>query len=192
MDLNLATLRVVLFDADNTLRRCTVPGQHCPNDGNEWELLPDVRPRIQQLLAINPRVCLGIVSNQGGIHSGKLSADMASALLEQLAHRSFFNLSSVNPHPRYTYLYCPHSSKGNCFCRKPSPALLLDAARVFESPCELPIQRTECLYVGDMTTDMQAAWAAGFHFAWACEFFGREQPCEGKAEQIPVCPQSTL
>lgn len=188
--INTAALRVILFDADGTLRRCTVPGQHCPNDGSEWELFSDVRPRLRACLQANPRLAFGIVSNQGGVHSGKLSEDTARQLLEDTARAAFVHLgataSGAPCFPPWAVRYCPHSSQGNCLCRKPSPALLFETAAIFESPSATPIQRSECLYVGDLFTDMQAATNAGFHFAWACDFFGRSTPCEGKLQVLSL------
>ena len=37
----LGPARLVVFDADGTLRRTTVPGQPCPRASDQWELLPD-------------------------------------------------------------------------------------------------------------------------------------------------------
>lgn len=188
---DVSTLRVILFDADGTLRRCTVPGRNYPIDGSEWELFADVRPRLRACLQANRRLAFGIVSNQGGVHSRKLAEDTARQLLEDTARAAFVNLGASAAgapcFPPWAVRYCPHSLQGNCLCRKPSPALLFETAAVFESPGATPIQRSECLYVGDLLTDMQAATNAGFHFAWACDFFGRATPCEGKLQchQVP-------
>ena len=60
--------QLFIFDADGTLRRCTVPGQPCPNQPGEWELLPNV---VETLHHYDWRVRdYAIVSNQGGIGLG--------------------------------------------------------------------------------------------------------------------------
>lgn len=38
---DITTKKLIIFDADGTLRRCTVPGQPCPNKDGEWELMRD-------------------------------------------------------------------------------------------------------------------------------------------------------
>jgi len=41
--------RLIIFDADGTLRCCTVPGQVCPNADNQWELLPNVKEKLSEI-----------------------------------------------------------------------------------------------------------------------------------------------
>jgi len=36
--MDLEKKKLVIFDADGTLRRCTVPGQPCPNTPNDLTL----------------------------------------------------------------------------------------------------------------------------------------------------------
>lgn len=40
-------VKLIMFDADGTLRRCTVPGQPCPNNPDEWELMPNIKETLQ-------------------------------------------------------------------------------------------------------------------------------------------------
>ena len=64
---------------------------------------------------------------------------------------------------------CPHAPHLGCACRKPEPEMLLRLMRRFRAAPE------ETLYVGDMDRDEGAARAAGTHFMWAHEFFGRPE-----------------
>jgi len=50
---------------------------------------------------------------------------------------------------------CPHATFLNCNCRKPKPGLLRSAAR------ELGLDMASSFMVGDRTTDLEAAVAAG-------------------------------
>jgi len=51
---------------------------------------------------------------------------------------------------------CPHEPQDGCLCHKPSPGLLLQAARNFS------LDLTKCVVVGDVgSTDMLAAHAVG-------------------------------
>lgn len=51
--------------------------------------------------------------------------------------------------------YCPHRPDENCYCRKPSPGMILSAASIYD----IPLERT-CL-IGDRQTDLDAARQAG-------------------------------
>lgn len=162
--MDFSRLKVVLFDADDTLRRCTVPGQNCPYNEGEWELIPGTEEYIRELQRSHPHLRFGIVSNQGGIASGKVKQRVAAALLRVLLTQLFGEAG-------WEGFYCEHASTGNCLCRKPSPYMLLQAAARLGDLLSDTLQRDEVLYVGDLPTDKQAAEAAGFHFQWADEFF---------------------
>jgi HAD superfamily hydrolase (TIGR01662 family) len=228
----LPDIQVIMFDADDTLRRCTVPEQNCPYKEGEWETIPGVREHIDTLRKEYPYLRFAIVSNQGGVASGKVEEALAMRMLEELStqlfgaheakvwiclisksscstvHREHIDtLRKEYPYLRFaivsnqggvasgkveealamrmleelsTQLFgaheakvwiCPHPSKGNCLCRKPSPFLLLEAARHAARDFPTPLQRDQVLYVGDMVSDMHAAASAGFLFLWEYEFF---------------------
>ncbi len=79
---------LIIFDADGTLRKCTVPGQVCPNADDQWELLPHVKEKLFRIRWGAPglgRVAFGIASNQAGISKGYLSAATAYRLLADMA-----------------------------------------------------------------------------------------------------------
>lgn len=158
------SVRVLMFDADDTLRRCTVPGQSCPYREGEWEVIPGVVEHINLVRRASPHLRFAIVSNQGGVASGKVSEALALKMLDDLATQVF------GQHEANVYI-CPHSSTRNCLCRKPSPYLLMQAAHQATLDSQEPLQREEVIYVGDMKTDHRAAEAAGFFFFWDYEFF---------------------
>lgn len=174
--IDLDSKRLIIFDADGTLRRCTVEGQPCPNRPGEWELMPGVQDR---LVALN-RGHVAIVSNQGGVGLGLMTPQVAHALLEDLA-RAVFNKEQV----KYCRIYlCPHAPKAGCRCRKPSPLMLYQA---MEGASCGP---AETLYVGDLESDRQAAQRAGVDFLWAHEFF--EWPTHFEATPEPKPPAESL
>jgi len=163
IDGNLISL--VIFDADGTLRRCTVPGQPCPNRLGEWELLPGAKERlatIQWSMENRSGIGYGIASNQAGISLGYMTVDMAHRLLEDMFEAAF-GLPAVFG----TIQMCPHSLDAGCRCRKPRPAML---ERLIG---RWGVKPEDTLMVGDMDSDRQAAEAAGCHFVDADEFFGR-------------------
>lgn len=174
--INIDDFDIIIFDADATLRRCTVPNQPCPNADGEWELLPGVKERIQ---AIDwSRRTFGIASNQAGVALGYLSEEQASKMLADCALACMANAQDR----AIVIELCPHAVDARCECRKPKPAMLFrviwhhvhmtmhedgDPDREFDRACE------RALYIGDLETDEQAARAAGVRFAWAWDFFGK-------------------
>ena len=100
---------------------------------------------------------LVIVTNQSGLARGYYTEAQYQALtasLRQELSRQGVELEGV--------YHCPHHPKGSvpalsidCGCRKPSPGLLLQAAR------ELNLSLSDSLLVGDKPGDIEAARAAG-------------------------------
>jgi D-glycero-D-manno-heptose 1,7-bisphosphate phosphatase len=160
---------LVVFDADDTLRRTLVPGQPCPHGDGEWELLPGVARALGALVAGPRAPRLGIASNQDHVGHGLLPAATAHRLLQDML-RAAIGRAVDDAAVRY----CPHPRESGCDCRKPAPGLLLRIMAHYGVPPE----RT--LFVGDAPTDRDAAARAGVAFAWAGEFFGREAGMDGK------------
>jgi len=152
--------RLIIFDADGTLRRCTVEGQPCPNRPGEWELMPNVKEKIQTFERCLHRV--GIASNQAGVALGYLSAEMALRLLDDMMIEIMRGKIS---RPSYMIRMCPHGPDEGCDCRKPQPGMLLELME------KLQVRASRTLFVGDMPSDRQAAENAGCDFMWASDFF---------------------
>ena len=154
---------LLIFDADGTLRRCTVPGQVCPNADDQWKLLPGVKEKLAGINWGSPEeglVAFGIASNQAGIPKGYLSGETAYRLLVDTAE------AAVGFRPiEGSIRFCPHGKGDGCACRKPRP-LMLDQLMDFWS-----VEPERTLFVGDMESDRQAAENAGCDFEWARDFF---------------------
>jgi len=164
--------RVILFDADGTLRYCTVEGQPCPNSADEWELIPGVRDTLSGYTWGGPGeegLGYGIASNQGGVGSGYFSEETARGLLEDTFEAAFGFRAAEG-----TIEMCPHAPRSGCPCRKPAPLMLRNLFRRYG------VEPGEALYVGDMENDRLAAEAAGCGFVWAWEFFGRSREGYGQ------------
>jgi len=167
--------KLIIFDADGTLRRCTVEGQPCPNAPDEWELLPNVRATLARIPWGTPHaggIAYGIASNQAGIALGYMTEEMAYQLLKDMAVEVFDGWP-----PTGALQICPHAPGADCKCRKPEPLMLQRLMRSWS------LTPDETLYVGDMESDRQAAENAGCHFMWASEFFGRDQTEEPERAQ---------
>ncbi|MFZ5659339.1 MAG: HAD-IIIA family hydrolase [Pseudomonadota bacterium] len=153
--------RLFIFDADNTLRRTTVPGKPCPHGPGEWELLPGVRERLGAVRWGGEGALLGVASNQDQVAYGHLTAAMAQRLLADMVRAA---VGEIAPAP--CIRFCPHALEVPCACRKPAPGMLLEIMAHFG------VAPAETLFVGDAQTDAEAARAAGMGFVWAWDFFG--------------------
>ncbi|OQW37329.1 MAG: hypothetical protein A4E19_14320 [Nitrospira sp. SG-bin1] len=98
-----------------------------------------------------------VVSNQGGIAQGWFTVE--DLMHEQIALRAELAKFEV---PLAGFYYCPHHPEGTvpsftmeCYCRKPYPGLLTQAAG------ELNVDLTHSWMVGDILHDIEAGRAAG-------------------------------
>jgi len=157
--------RLIIFDADGTLRRCTVAGQPCPNKPGEWGLIPGVKEVLDAVYwgdrASGCYSVAAIASNQAGVALGYMSEHVASEMLSQLYLQAFGRW-----HPFGTIKMCPHSPEWRCRCRKPNPWM------IYSLMANCSVNRDEVLYVGDMDSDRECAENAGVDFMWAKDFFG--------------------
>ncbi len=108
------------------------------------------------------------VSNQGGVALGIVSyAKVAAAMLEThvQAECLFDKISFCVHHPK-----AEHPEMARCWCRKPSPGLII------ESALEVARQNGEFyppymgLMVGDRPEDEECARLAGLDFQWAADW----------------------
>jgi histidinol-phosphate phosphatase family protein len=156
----LENVRVLILDADGTLRRTTVDGQPCPHAPDEWELLPGVRARLDAMPLERGELRLAVASNQDHVGYGLVSEAMARRLLAD-AVREATRGRVASPVIRL----CPHVLEVACECRKPAPGMLLEIL----AECDVPA--TQALFVGDTEGDREAAARAGVRFMWAKDFF---------------------
>lgn len=151
--------RLFVFDVDDTLRRCVVPGQPCPHRPGEWKLLPGVRERLSAMPWGQTGPLLGLASNQDHIGYGLLSEQTCRALMETLVDEATDGRAT----PRIAF--CPHVPEDRCGCRKPAPGLLLGLM------AEAGVAPSDTVFVGNADTDALAAARAGVRFVWAHRFF---------------------
>jgi len=153
-------IRLLIFDADGTLRRSKVPGQPIPNRDGEWELLPNVKEKVHRILTRNADIKIGIASNQGGIELGYLSQKQARKMLSDL-----YSVVVGRKAPSEMIQLCPNFKKQSS-CRKPKPAMI----EAIMAKAGVP--RKEVLFIGDSEDDYLTAQNAGVRFMWAKDFFG--------------------
>jgi len=148
--------RLVIFDADGTLRRTLVPGQPCPHAEHEWTLIDGMQAAVSALPA---DVRLGVASNQDHVGYGFVSARDAHRML--VAAIESASSRRVNPD---AVRCCPHRLEVACRCRKPAPGMLLDILAIYA------LMPSEACFVGNESVDAQAAASAGLRFIWANDF----------------------
>ncbi len=109
------------------------------------------------------------VSNQGGIALGIVTLHkVAAAMIEtqKQADGLFDKISFCQHHPQ-----AEHPEWAQCWCRKPSPGLIIEAAAALAErfPGEIypPYMG---LMVGDRPEDVECAELAGLDFTWAADW----------------------
>jgi HAD superfamily hydrolase (TIGR01662 family) len=130
----------VLFDRDDTLIR------DVPYNGDPDRVMPvpGARRALDRLRRRGVRI--GVVSNQSGVATGRITEGdvrRVNARTEEL-------LGPVD-----VWEVCPHDRAAGCGCRKPRPGLIDRAAR------RLGITAADCVVIGDIGRDVEAAHAAG-------------------------------
>ncbi len=132
--------RAVLFDRDGTL----VVDVPYNGDPALVEPMPGARAALERLRAAG--VATAMVSNQSGVGLGRLTQAEVDAVNARVAAL----LGPLGP-----VLVCTHAPGAGCRCRKPAPGLIEDAARA------LGVAPADCVVVGDIGADVDAARAAG-------------------------------
>jgi D-glycero-D-manno-heptose 1,7-bisphosphate phosphatase len=155
--------KLYIFDADATLRVCTVHDQPCPHGFDEWIPIPWAVERLAR--TDWTRNGFGIVSNQAGVAKGYVNRGAAESMLWSLA--AVMTKCEHWRIPGAAIRLCPHATDAGCECRKPKPKMILDVMAAFG------VDRSKTICVGDLETDEQAARNAGVEFAWIWDFCGR-------------------
>lgn len=128
-------IRAVLLDRDGTLIA----------DGSaSLTLMPGAVTAIARLRERGIRI--GVVTNQPRV-GDDLGARRA---MQGLHHRIETRVGSLDG-----WFVCTHAPHDGCSCRKPQPGLILEAARAFG------IAPQECVVIGDIGSDVEAAQRAG-------------------------------
>jgi histidinol-phosphate phosphatase family protein len=132
--------RAVLFDRDGTLVA------DVPYNGEPERVvpMPGAREAVERLRAAG--VATAVVSNQSGVGRGLLRAEQVEAVNRRVEEL----LGPLGP-----WMVCLHGPGDGCRCRKPGPGLIEAAAGA------LGVEPGECVVIGDIGADVEAARAAG-------------------------------
>jgi D-glycero-D-manno-heptose 1,7-bisphosphate phosphatase len=136
--------RAVFLDRDGTI----IYDVGYPRNPQQVRLLPGVGKVLADLRKRG--FLLVLVSNQSGIGRGLVTLEEAKQVHRQVVS----SLADYDVQLDAAY-YCPHAPQDECHCRKPSPAMILQAAE------ELDVDLTRSFIVGDKPGDIEAGKRAG-------------------------------
>jgi histidinol-phosphate phosphatase family protein len=132
--------KAVLFDRDGTL----VADVPYNGDPGRVVVMPGAREAVERLRAAG--VATAVVSNQSGVGRGLLRVEQVAAVNRRVEEL----LGPLGP-----WVVCLHGPGDGCRCRKPGPGLIEAAAGA------LGVEPGECVVIGDIGSDVEAARAAG-------------------------------
>lgn len=138
-------MRAVFLDRDGVI--CENRPDHVKSWG-EFRFLPGALSALRRLAETPFRIV--VVTNQAIIHRGIVPAE----IVDEIHVRMTWSIQRLGGRLDAIY-YCPHRPEEDCFCRKPKPGLLFQAAK------DLGIRLEDSYLIGDALTDVEAALAAG-------------------------------
>lgn len=136
--------KAIFLDRDGTI----IHDVGYPKDPKQVELFPGIIEALRSLMDFGYK--LVVISNQSGIGRGIIT-------LEEMNQVNAKFISILEKHDVYfnSIYYCPHAPEEQCNCRKPSPEMILNAAK------ELDINLSLSFMVGDKLSDVEAGKRAG-------------------------------
>ena len=139
-------MKIVLMDRDGTL---TVPPEdRRVSSPEQVELFPDVIEALKLLAEQDYKII--VITNQSGIAEGRFTQEE----YEKINHR-FLELLAPSGIEALKVYTCPHRRADNCNCRKPKPAMIMQAAN------EFTFNPKDCYMVGDRQDDIDIGKNAG-------------------------------
>jgi len=158
---------VLFLDLDGTVRQ----GKDDPlgrfvNDSGDVVVFPEAVEMMRRWKQAGGRI-IG-VSNQGGVALGIVSYDKVAAAMRQTYIDSeclFDKIAFCCHHPR-----AEHPEMARCWCRKPSPGLVIEAALEVAHHYGEIYPPYMGLMVGDRPEDEECARLAGLDFQWAADW----------------------
>ena len=137
--------KAVFFDRDGVLNKPLIrDGQpHSPEHLDEFEIIGEAAEALRSLKRAG--YLLIVATNQPNVARGVQSQSMIERMHERL--RTELPLDDIR--------VCFHDDHHHCFCRKPQPGLLYEAARDWQ------ISLSQSYMIGDRWKDVEAGRRAG-------------------------------
>jgi D,D-heptose 1,7-bisphosphate phosphatase len=162
--------KAVFLDRDGTLN--FDPGYL--GDPDKFRFLPGVVDALKRLR--EGGYLIFVVSNQSGIARGFFSEEDLRRIHDKMV--TALRDEGVTLDGIY---YCPHHPADQCICRKPSPAMVLDASSRYSVALE------DSFFIGDRLSDIQTGRRAGCGTILVLTGAGRETLGDLAASLRPDC-----
>ena len=152
--------RAVFLDRDGVINRAIVrDGKPFPPDSlAEVEILPGVHEAVQKLHVAN--YLLIVVTNQPDVARGTAKREDVEQINAFLASQLLID----------DFKTCYHDVDDMCYCRKPLPGAILEAAQ------EYNIDLFKSFMVGDRWRDVEAGAAAGCKTVYINYHYAEKKP----------------
>jgi D-glycero-D-manno-heptose 1,7-bisphosphate phosphatase len=138
--------KLVILDRDGVINYDSSDYIKSPE---EWLEIPG---SLKAIALLNKKDFLvAIATNQSGIGRGYYSQETLYAI-----HKKFFTLLKKVHGKIDKLVFCPHTPKDNCLCRKPKPGMVFEILTYFNIN---PTHET-VYFVGDSKIDMETAIAS--------------------------------
>lgn len=158
---------VLWLDLDGTVRKGYDELGRWVNGPEDVEVFPGVVQKLRAWKRGGGRI-VG-VTNQGGIALGHVTERQVQAALLETHKQCMFlfdGIAHCRHHPK-----AEHPEMARCWCRKPSPGLLIEAGlSLSEKHPEEMYPPYMGLMVGDRDEDRECARIASIDFQWAAEW----------------------
>ena len=162
--------KLLVLDLDGTVRAGKDEIGRFVNGPDDVFIFPEALTRMRAWKKAGGRIIA--VSNQGGIALGHVTMT-ACALAMQKTH-------DLTEHLFDKIAFCRHHPDAidpeyaRCWCRKPSPGLLIEAALSLAHANREFYPPYMGLFVGDRPEDQECARLSGFPFMWAQDWRDEE------------------
>ena len=166
--------KLIILDRDGVINQDSDDYIKSPE---EWTPISGSLEAIAKLNKAGYKVA--IATNQSGIARGYYTAKVLDEMHKKMAGL-LEELKGKVDH----IAYCPHGPNDGCYCRKPSPGMLLEIAKAFS------ISPEKVIFIGDSISDKNAAQAAKMKFTLVETGKGkrtlRSEKAEGNIIDYPV------
>lgn len=137
--------RAIFLDRDGVINKVLLnEGKpFSPRRFDEFELIPEVQEILHSFKESG--FIIIVVTNQPDIARGLMKMEELIRMHELIKEK--FPVDDI--------MICSHDDTDNCYCRKPKPGMLLDAAKKWN------IDLAKSFLIGDTWKDMEAGQSAG-------------------------------
>ncbi|MBT3297523.1 HAD-IIIA family hydrolase [archaeon] len=142
----LSKKKIILLDRDGIINAKAPKGEYITSP-EKFTVIPSILKPLNELS--KEGYSFIVISNQAGIARGKMSLEDLNKI--DLKMKEIFRENGINILKSY---YCPHHWEEGCYCRKPNPGMLINAANEFK------FRLDQTFFIGDDERDVFAAYNA--------------------------------